>query len=120
MLSLTATACRSCRSILEREFSVSWSSSCAHWDLGCPGAPCLLNPAARGTQVDLRTCPWDDRGCKAQGERNCRAWDPSNAREILRHAHARGMPGRGPRSAKIFGFELDTLGNTMPNECLQK
>ena len=69
---------------------------------------------ARGTQVDLRTCPWDaPRGCKAQGERNCRAWDPSNAREILRHAHARGMPG--PRSAKIFGFELDTLGPCQMN-----
>lgn len=50
--------------------------------------------------VDLRTCAWDERHCTTTGTHTCRRWDPSNAREILQHAHARGK-GRWP-----FGFEL--------------
>jgi hypothetical protein len=53
--------------------------------------------------VDLSTCPWNDRHCTgATGNRKCRPWDSSNAREILKHSYARHKAGkRGP-----FGFEL--------------
>ena len=55
----------------------------------------------RGCRVDLRTCDWhpEQRHCVAKGNRKCRPWDSSNAREILKHAHAYKSKG-------LFGFEL--------------
>ena len=54
-----------------------------------------------GCRVDLRTCDWhpEQRHCVAKGNRKCRPWDSSNAREILKHAHAYKSKG-------LFGFEL--------------
>jgi len=52
--------------------------------------------------ANLETCPWDaDRSaCKLNGTKACRPWDPSNARELLRHTHAR------PKASWPLGFEL--------------
>jgi hypothetical protein len=64
--------------------------------------------------ANLETCAWDDRSCNAKGTKDCRPWDPSNAREILRHTHAR------PKSHWPFGFELGNElaagGNTVSGD----
>jgi hypothetical protein len=59
--------------------------------------------------ANLETCPWDaDRSaCKLNGTKACRPWDPSNARELLRHTHAR------PKASWPFGFELGRENATL-------
>lgn len=55
--------------------------------------------------VNLTTCDWhpQNRKCNASvGNKKCRPWDSSNAREILKHVHKRNLAGK----AGLFGFEL--------------
>ena len=67
--------------------------------------------------VNLTTCDWhpENRHCDASGNKKCRPWDSSNAREILKHAHKRNLAGKfGP-----FGFELGNELAVRMIECMR-
>jgi hypothetical protein len=68
--------------------------------------------------INLSTCAWDSSRstCKATGNRKCRPWDSSNAREILKHAHARQKAGKTGLLGFELGNELAAGGNSVSSD----